>query len=351
MKVLMTADTVGGVWQYAIDLAAAMVPHGMDVSLATMGRKPDGAQRVELRRSAFASVHASGFALEWQHDPWDDVEQAGAWLLELEEKLQPDLIHLNGYVHGSLPWSAPVVIVAHSDVLAWWRAVHGEPAPANWERYRQKVEEGLRAATAVCAPTQAVLDDLDSSYAFDTRRFLVPNGRAISSDVIGSKESVAVGLGRFWDDAKNLDALERISERSPWPLVLAGPGTVRGRLTTNEVKQLLARAAIFVSPARYEPFGLAALEAAHAGCALLLGDIPSLREVWGEAACYAPPCDEEALLAQLSRLMLDEPYRLELASRAQHRARRYTPAAAAARMVSVYDAALAAARQTASVAP
>ena len=341
MKILMTADTVGGVWQYALDLAAALAPHNVDVSLATMGRKPDAEQRVALRRSAIASVHLSGFALEWQQDPWDDVEQAGAWLLALEEELQPDLVHLNGYVHGSLPWRAPVVIVAHSDVLSWWRAVHGEPAPATWERYRRKVEEGLRSATAVCAPTRAVLADLDAGYDFETRSFLVPNGRSRPPVLKASKEAFAVGLGRFWDEAKNLAALERISDRLPWPLVLAGPGTARGRLSTEEVAELLARAAIFASPARYEPFGLTSLEAAHAGCALLLGDIASLREVWGEAACYAPPDDEEAMLAQLRRLMRDEPHRFELANRAERRARRYTPASTAARMVLVYNDALA----------
>jgi glycogen synthase len=55
-----------------------------------------------------------------------------------------------------------------------------------------------------------------------------------------------------------------------------------------------ARASIYALPARYEPFGLSALEAALSGCALILGDIPSLREVWLEAAPYVSPDDESA---------------------------------------------------------
>ncbi len=38
-------------------------------------------------------------------------------------------------------------------------------------------------------------------------------------------------------------------------------------------------------PARYEPFGLSVLEAALSGCALVLGDIPSLRESGATRPC------------------------------------------------------------------
>ena len=41
----MTADCVGGVWTYALDLADALAPHGVEVQLATMGRLPDAEQR------------------------------------------------------------------------------------------------------------------------------------------------------------------------------------------------------------------------------------------------------------------------------------------------------------------
>jgi len=104
-----------------------------------------------------------------------------------------------------------------------------------------------------------------------------------------------------------------------------------------------SRASIFASPARYEPFGLAALEAAQAGCALVLGDIPSLREVWGDAALFVPPDDDEALLAALRTA--SRPRELHvLASRARARAARYAPEATAAGMAQAYGHVLAGAR-------
>ncbi len=86
-------------------------------------------------------------------DCWADVARAGDWLLELEARFAPDIIHLNGYAHGALPWHAPTLVVAHSCVLSWWEAVKGEPAPAEWETYREHVTLGLQSADCVIAPT------------------------------------------------------------------------------------------------------------------------------------------------------------------------------------------------------
>ena len=332
----MTADCVGGVWTYALDLADALAPHGIEVQLATMGRLPDSEQRRQASRSAIVALHEADFRLEWDEDPWREVDRAGDWLLALAEEWAPDIVHLNGYSHAAIEWSAPVVVAAHSDVLSWWRAVKRTPPPERLRRYRDRVEAGLRQADAICAPTQAVVEDLAGSYDFDTTCFVVPNGRSFRRASAVEKEQLIVGLGRFWDEAKNMAALERVARRVPWSVLLAGPGTKLGRIAPPDCESLLARAAIFASPARYEPFGLTALEAAQSGCALVLGDIPSLREVWGDAAVYVPPDDDEALLESLRELCTDEAARRDLARRAAERAERYTATAMAESMAAVY---------------
>jgi glycosyltransferase involved in cell wall biosynthesis len=124
--------------------------------------------------------------------------------------------------------------------------------------------------------------------------------------------------------------------------LVGGEGTALGRLARHDVRALLARAAVFVSPARYEPFGLGILEAARSGCALVLGDVPSLREVWGEAAVFAAPDDDEAVAAALRLVAGDAELRLELAERARRRAARYTVEAMAAGYERVYEQVLSA---------
>jgi glycosyltransferase involved in cell wall biosynthesis len=102
--------------------------------------------------------------------------------------------------------------------------------------------------------------------------------------------------------------------------------------------QAFARAAVFAAPARYEPFGLGPLEAARARCALVLGDIPSLREVWGDAALFVDPSDDDALAAAIRRLIDDDPLRSEMAERARARACGFTPERTAAGYLEVYRA-------------
>jgi glycosyltransferase involved in cell wall biosynthesis len=85
-------------------------------------------------------------------------------------------------------------------------------------------------------------------------------------------------------------------------------------------------------PARYEPFGLSILEAGLSECALVLGDIPSLREGWEGAAVFVAPEDREGLRAAIGRLIDHPAQRAELGRRARERGREFT----AARMVDGY---------------
>src|SRR5687768_2158129 len=122
-KVLMTSDTIGGVWTYAVELVRGLAGHGVEVALATMGALLTADRWSEVCALPNAQVFESKFRLEWMEDPWRDVDEAGEWLLGIEREFVPDIVHLNGYCHGNLPWTAPVLVVGHSCVLSWWSAV------------------------------------------------------------------------------------------------------------------------------------------------------------------------------------------------------------------------------------
>ncbi|HEX2121456.1 MAG TPA: glycosyltransferase family 4 protein [Thermoanaerobaculia bacterium] len=341
MKVLMTADTVGGVWTYAIELTRALPD--VHFTLATMGRRPSDAQRAEVPENV--TLAESEYKLEWQDNAWADVLRAGAWLLDLDSELAPDLVHLNGYAHGALPFGAPRLVVGHSCVLSWWRAVKNESAPPEWNEYRTFVERGLAAADLVVAPSAWMLGELHDFYRFDTPSRLIYNGRAFAVPQFEERMPSVFAAGRLWDEGKNLRAVIEAAPDVGWPVRVAGDGgasapnvTHLGRLEPHQMPAAYAASAIYLFPALYEPFGLSVLEAAMSGCALVLGDIPSLREIWRDAAAFVPPRDPRAIARVVNEVVTNESLRHELSNRARERAAAFTPQAMAAAYRSTYAA-------------
>ncbi len=319
LKILMTADAVGGVWQYSLDLIAFLVDRGVEVLLATMGRRPTPEQEQALANLKGVTLHQSDYKLEWMKDPWADVDKSGEWLLDLARQFQPSLVHLNGYAHATLPWNAPTVVVAHSCVYSWWQAVHGSAPPAaDWAEYRERVRAGLHAADQVIAPSGFMRDALTANYALPPERVRVIHNFSSSPVYNGSaKQQFFLAAGRTWDIGKNLSIVERISDRLPWPSQIAGS------LPHETVLGQMQRASIYVHPALYEPFGLAVLEAARAQCCLVLADIPPLRELWDGAALFVDPRDEDAWACSLTRLADNQLSCESLAHLARLRANRY----------------------------
>lgn len=337
MKILMTADTVGGVWRYAMELARGLAAFGADIVLATMGGRLSTDQRRDVLALDNLTVFESEYKLIWMEDPWGDVFASGKWLLHLARQWRPDIVHLNDYPHGALPWPAPVLMAGHSCVLSWWQAVHGEAAPERFQRYRETVTAGLHSARLVVAPTRAMLNELDRHYGPLPPSRVVPNGSGAPPAAAEAKQPLVLAAGRLWDGAKNIAALARVAPRLPWPVYVAGETdhpdggcaqftNVRllGRLSPQALAVWLRRAAVYALPARYEPFGLSVLEAALSGCALVLGDIASLREVWRDAAIYVPAGDDDALVRAIGDLAADEALRQSWAGKAQARANAYS---------------------------
>jgi glycosyltransferase involved in cell wall biosynthesis len=367
----MTADTVGGVWTYACELIAALAPHGVEVTLAAMGGALSPGQARRVARLPNLEVVERPFALEWMPEPWRDVDAAGDWLVGLAARVAPDIVHLNGYAHAALPFAAPVVVVAHSCVWTWTRAVRGcEPGP-EWSEYRRRVTAGLAAADVVVAPTAAILRRILEAYGASPRSQVIPNACSARPWRPGQKDQIVLSAGRLWDEAKGLADLVACAPRVAWPIAVAGPTSppsapavsrraleairdpisapgasegaaprgvqLLGALEPDALAAWMARASIYALPARYEPFGLSVLEAALAGCALVLGDVPSLREIWDNTAIYVPPGDPDALGFALNALIRDPLARGARAARARVRALGLSPDRMACAYRALYD--------------
>lgn len=349
-RILMTVDTVGGVWTYAMDLAKGLAETGIEIVLASMGEPLSDDQRTMVSQLGNVRLFESRYKLEWMQDPWLDVEKAGRWLLEIAGDCKPDLVHLNGFVHGCLPWKVPVLAAGHSCVLSWWRAVESGPLPRCFSEYKTKVARGLRAVDMVIAPTDAMLSELTHFYGPFRSAGFIYNGREFSPDSCNCrKEDLVFTAGRLWDKAKNIAAVDVVAGELNWPVYSAGNnlnpdgGACRlrhatgiGILGPGEMNEWYARASIYTLPARYEPFGLSILEAAQRGCALVIGDISSLREIWEDAAVFVPPDDPVSLRRALDELILDTDKRKRLGMAARARAQKFSIRQMAGGYLDVY---------------
>jgi len=291
-----------------------------------------------LRGVGGIAVEITDLALEWMDPEGKDIARAQEVLLALADRVQPDVVHLNGYREAAFDWPAPVLVVAHSCVWSWWKACRGEaPDQARWHRYAESVACGLIAADVWAAPTASFRDAVQTYYAIPTRGRVIHNGIDLPISA-APKEPFILAAGRLWDEAKNLSAIAAIASQLDWPVRAAGPmqapcASTNGRagsavecpgvLSRPQMIAQMRRAGIFASPALYEPFGLSILEAAACGCALVLGNIPTLRELWDDAALFVEPRDRQALAWSLQRLCRDDSLRARMQQTARLRARRY----------------------------
>ena len=353
-RILMTTDSLGGIWTYGLDLGRGLSELGHAVTLAVLGPTLDDGRWVQAEAAGFRVVD-TGHPPEWLAVDAAAVAATARAVARLAAESGADLVHLN---HPALAAAAAfpcrTVGVAHSCVATWWDAVRGTPLPPDFAWRTALVADGYRALDRLIAPSHAFAAATARRYGLPRPPAVVHNGRAARPI---SRQRAAIDVvftaGRLWDEAKGMATLDRAAARLASPILAAGPTqgpngsacsftTLRtlGVLGEDAVADHLAGRPLYAAPALYEPFGLAVAEAAQAGCALVLSDIPTFRELWDGAASFVPPRDADALATVLAALLADPGRREALGDAAASRAARHTPDAMVAGTLAVHDAVL-----------
>jgi glycosyltransferase involved in cell wall biosynthesis len=343
VKLLLTTDTVGGVWQYSTNLARALTPLGVEPILVVLGPPPSSEQQ---RGAAGLTLIETGLPLDWLAADREEVAAAGEAVARRAAQERADLVHLNSpALAAGASFDMPVLAVSHSCLATWWEAVIGGEISDDFCWRAELHGGGLRAADLVVTPTAAFGETTRRAYGLRSAPVTVHNGRAPLPLPESPRESFAFTAGRLWDKGKNLATLDRAAAALPVPLCAAGPlsgpngdsidfASIRalGRLSEQEIGRRLAARPVFVSAALYEPFGLAVLEAAAAGCPLVLSDIPTFRELWDGAATFVDPLDHEGFASAILQSLGDP----ERGAAAKERSARFTPDAMARSMLDIY---------------
>lgn len=342
-RLLLTADAVGGVWIYALELAGALARRQVAVDLAVLGPAPAPEQRDAALRLPGVTLHETGLPLDWTASAPAILSDTSIALAALARACRADLVQVHSLaLVGPAPWAMPVLAVAHSCVGTWWAAMRDRPAPDDFRWRMEAVRAGLEAADAIIAPTRAFAEMTRRVYGTQRRIDVVHNARSPAGPAGDPAEGFGIlAAGRLWDEAKNIALLDRAAgSLGEIPVFAAGPLTgpngagiglaaitPLGTLDSGAMAGAMASVRIFASPARYEPFGLAVLEAAQAGLPLVLADIPTFRELWDGAALFVAPDDARAWAETLGHLHARPADCSTWGGKAASRAARYSIAA------------------------
>ncbi|HET6180227.1 MAG TPA: glycosyltransferase family 4 protein [Candidatus Sulfotelmatobacter sp.] len=329
VHVLVTADTLSGAWTYTRELVTGLVTRGVRVTLVSFGEIPLPEQTTWMDHLHGLDYRPTAFRLEWMQEAEEDLPESSAFLFELVKELRPDVLHLNQFCYGNLPVDIPRVVMAHSDLITRTEAVQDRSSrssrPTKW--YRDTILRGILGADAVVAPSAWMLDRIRTCYAQPRRDEVIYPGRnPIFFNPYISKDDCVLAVGRLVDAGKQLSLLTQ--HEHPLPVCIVGAEqtvaapripiradvkvatdqtsiAIRGPQTEAQLRALYSRASIFAATARYEPLGMPILEAAFSRCAIVANDIPSFREIWGDAALYFRTNDAASLADSIRLLNSD----------------------------------------------
>jgi glycosyltransferase involved in cell wall biosynthesis len=351
-RILMTTDAVGGVWTYGLELARGLARADVETTLAVLGPAPSRAQWNDARNVPGLTVIQTGFPLDWSAGvDVTRIEQSAAGLAELASEIRADVVHLNSPIFASgARFPVPVVGVCHSCLATWWHAVRGDaPLPHEFAWRGELVRLGYQRCDALVAPSEAFASATAEVHRLPAKPIVVHNGHDPHVQPPPPDSTSIFTAGRLWDEGKNARALDQAAALLNAPIFAAGPLSgpdgqfipfdhlrPLGKRSDDQIAERLAARPIFVSVSRYEPFGLAVLEAASAGCALVLSDIPTFRELWRDAASFVPAGDSTAIAAALQDLLEQPDRRRQQGVQAAKRAAVYSTARMTGRMLAIY---------------
>jgi glycosyltransferase involved in cell wall biosynthesis len=347
-RILLAIDPEASAWQYSLDLARGLSALKIGSVIALIGRSATAEQRaaadrvpqltlIETRPTGSAGGERSAY-------------EVGAAIARLAWDYDVQLVQLNDpALATAADYPCPVVAVHRGCAPTRWAVLQGGDLPESFAWRAELVRKGLHGADVVVAPTSAHGGLVQLHYELPAPPRVVHIGRSPLQIPRAVPHDFVFTSGRLWDEGENLGLLDSAARRIGVPVRAAGPvagpnGTevvfdnlhCVGSLGESELGRWLATRPVFVSTALYESSGEGVLDAALAGCPLILSDIPAYRELWDDVAIFVDPNDEQGFVETITNLVGDDFERAVLGRAAKERAARYSPDVMAAQMASLY---------------
>jgi hypothetical protein len=302
--VLITTDPRGPEWQLTLELAKGLRQLGVRTSLAAVAPP--------LPSQAENAVAIPDLNLHFNAESGQNAD----WMLFLEGRADPDLIHLFPGSTASLAWRKPTL----------WSMLHDED------------ELGLlNSHNIVAFPTHHAASKAEVGNAV-----VVHPGLEADAYRWTQNRELVFATGSDSD----IPLLAKVAADQPWPIYLNGVSRLQenvpniipvGKIHSSALPAWCGRSPVYLHCGTDELFPIPVLEAAFCNCALVLPDTPSLRELWDRAALFFDPGDANTLAAALSQVVEDEGIRHYYRMRARERAASFTTQAMAQNYLFAYQ--------------
>jgi glycosyltransferase involved in cell wall biosynthesis len=272
------------------------------------------------------------------------------------------VIHDTGYRLAAEADSATPIVVTVHDLINDEDPDYRRERP---ELLRQKAA-AIDRASRIVVPSFATRDALVRVHRADEARIdVIHHGSRMppphDRDPVGRPYLLHVGSrGRYKDFATLMRAFAKLRRDGfDGLLVNVGGGALHAHeraamdeldlpadsiraigADDRELATLYANARALAVPSRIEGFGIPILEAMSLRCPVACMEAPGCAEVAGDAAMLAPVGDDEALAANLARLLHDESQRSRLVEAGLARAAGFTWAESARKHAACYEQAI-----------
>lgn len=157
---------------------------------------------------------------------------------------------------------------------------------------------------------------------------LIEAYKTIKESKIGIKLVLAGGKGHNYD----MDI-----ERTVRKYNMESDVILPGYIAEEDKAPLMKSAQIFCLPSLYEGFGIPILEAMSVGTPVVASDIPSQREVAGEAALFFDPRDPSELAQRIEILLENKEKRNTLIDKGKERVKIFSWRVSAERMLDIFS--------------
>jgi glycogen(starch) synthase len=320
LKLLMTTDVSGEVWDYTHALCKTLSASGAaKILVLACGGMPSKEQREQLQNSNYDIVFLE-YSFNWRNG--FDIFQQNINKIETIvnnsiQEFSPDLIHWNNSF-CTLKNDLPQIHAVHEDVLGqiYSQKKHGGISESDYKKYRDIIISSLDMSGVIVATSRFLADEILKKYEINKKIKIIYNGISFESNSEFANEPFLITKLSAQNSYHNLIFLIKTAQKMPENIKIfvlgekpAGnfkkPKNIEflSGLSGEELKEFYKKSSIYLALSSWDVYSRTQIEAAYSNCAIVANDVPIFRDLWGDCACIFDRNNVNSLIKNINNLI------------------------------------------------